>query len=38
MAIVRKPFKDLDSKLDTTNALIELNKFALKVFNLLSHD
>ena len=31
--IVRKTFKDFDIKLSTTNILLRLDKFILKIFN-----
>lgn len=33
IVIVGKTFKDLDIKLDTTNTLLKLDKFILKIFN-----
>lgn len=36
--IIRKTFENLDTRLTTTNALLELDKFALKMFNQLLYN
>lgn len=38
MAIVKKDFKSLDIKFNTTNTLLKLDKFTLKMFNQLSYN